>query len=119
MPGFARRSSMRIPVAVPTGALPEALESTPDSPPVEGEALIYVTTANGVSRVRLADLERVTSGATVVVNTLRHALRIHDREGIPMYKAADLLAERRIEAVRKMKAFDPQPRAGVADVLQR
>jgi len=48
--------------------------------PVEGEALIYVTTPQGVARVPAPDLARATAGATVVVDTLTHALRVNDRE---------------------------------------
>jgi tetratricopeptide (TPR) repeat protein len=43
------------------------------------ETLIYVTTAEGVSRVRKCDLERATTGASLVVDTLSHALRVQDR----------------------------------------
>jgi tetratricopeptide (TPR) repeat protein len=48
--------------------------------PAEGEALIYVTTPQGVTRVPLQDLRRATEGATLVVDTLAHALRVDDRE---------------------------------------
>jgi hypothetical protein len=51
-----------------------------DEPPIEGETLIYVTTIGGVARVPLTDLARATEGATLVVDTLTHALRVHDRE---------------------------------------
>lgn len=48
--------------------------------PTEGETLIYVTTPQRVTRVPLADLAKATEGATLVVDTLAHALRVHDRE---------------------------------------
>jgi hypothetical protein len=48
--------------------------------PMEGETLIYVTTPQGVTRVPLADIAIATEGATLVVDTLAHALRVHDRE---------------------------------------
>jgi tetratricopeptide (TPR) repeat protein len=48
--------------------------------PMEGETLIYVTTPQGVTRVPLADVAKATEGATLVVDTLAHALRVHDRE---------------------------------------
>ena len=48
--------------------------------PSEGEALIYVTTPQGVTRVPLQELRRATEGATLVVDTLAHALRVDDRE---------------------------------------
>jgi tetratricopeptide (TPR) repeat protein len=50
------------------------------SEPTEGETLIYVTTPQRVTRVPLADLAKATEGATLVVDTLAHALRVHDRE---------------------------------------
>jgi len=46
----------------------------------EGETLIYVTTPQGVSRVPLQELARATEGATLVVDTLAHALRVDNRE---------------------------------------
>jgi tetratricopeptide (TPR) repeat protein len=44
------------------------------------EALIYVTTPLGVNRVKRTELSRFTDGATLVVDTLAHALRVDDRE---------------------------------------
>jgi hypothetical protein len=44
------------------------------------EALIYVTTPQGVNRVRRSELNRYTDGAGLVVDTLAHALRVDDRE---------------------------------------
>jgi hypothetical protein len=54
------------------------LESEPDL--TEGETLIYVTTPQGVTRVPRSDLARATDGASLVVDTLAHQLRIDDRE---------------------------------------
>jgi hypothetical protein len=48
--------------------------------PTEGETLIYVTTPQGVTRVPIAEQAKATEGATLVVDTLAHALRVHDRE---------------------------------------
>jgi tetratricopeptide (TPR) repeat protein len=48
-------------------------------PPSGLDTLIYVTTSEGVSRVRKADLDRATLGVSLVVDTLSHALRVHDR----------------------------------------
>jgi tetratricopeptide (TPR) repeat protein len=48
--------------------------------PTEGETLIYVTTPERVSRVPLTDMAKATADATLVVDTLTHALRVHDRE---------------------------------------
>src|SRR5579883_1182007 len=75
------------PSAHPSGARLSAPPSSPSSreldeaaEPTEGETLIYVTTTQGVQRVPVADLARATQGATLVVDTLAHALRVHDRE---------------------------------------
>jgi len=57
----------------------EVNEATVESP-VEGETLIYVTTPQGVTRLPLTELARSTMGATLVVDTLTHALRVDDRE---------------------------------------
>jgi hypothetical protein len=57
-----------------------AIDTDPLSEPTEGETLIYVTTPQRVTRVPLADLARATEGATLVVDTLSHALRVDDRE---------------------------------------
>jgi tetratricopeptide (TPR) repeat protein len=61
------------------GAEVEVNEATVESP-VEGETLIYVTTPQGVTRLPLTELARSTMGATLVVDTLTHALRVDDRE---------------------------------------
>ncbi len=45
-----------------------------------GEALVYVTTPVGVSRVALCDIKQNTASANLVVDTLHHMLRIGDRE---------------------------------------
>jgi hypothetical protein len=46
----------------------------------ENNALIYVTTPEGVTRVAQRDLARVTKNSTLVVDTMAHHLRVHDRE---------------------------------------
>ncbi len=46
----------------------------------DGEVLIYVTTLQGVSRVRQTELAAATAGAALVVDTIAHCLRIFDRE---------------------------------------
>jgi tetratricopeptide (TPR) repeat protein len=48
--------------------------------PPDGETLIYVTTPDGVTRVPLAAVPRAIHGATLVVDTLEHHLRLHERE---------------------------------------
>jgi tetratricopeptide (TPR) repeat protein len=59
---------------------PSSHELATDAEPMEGETLIYVTTPQGVTRVPLAEIAKATEGATLVVDTLAHALRVHDRE---------------------------------------
>jgi len=59
---------------------PSSKELDSVAEPMEGETLIYVTTPQGVTRVPLAEVARATAGATLVVDTLAHALRVHDRE---------------------------------------
>ena len=66
-------------------ASPERGDESPsdaalDAAPMEGEALIYVTTPQGVVRIPLHDLARQVQGASLVVDTLTHALRVDDRE---------------------------------------
>jgi tetratricopeptide (TPR) repeat protein len=48
--------------------------------PSEGEALLYVTTPQGVTRIPARDLAKATQGATLVVDTLAHHLRVDERE---------------------------------------
>ncbi len=98
--GFA---PMSIPPARPTSIPPPSRASFPTIPPPsrvsmpsipalsaddsselamlpEGETLIYVTTPNGVSRVRSSELSNATDGAALIVDTIAHALRIEGRE---------------------------------------
>jgi tetratricopeptide (TPR) repeat protein len=67
-------SSVR-PVAA---ASPEEIDSLCEPP--DGETLLYVTTPQGVSRIAAADLAKATEGATLVVDTLAHHLRVDARE---------------------------------------
>jgi hypothetical protein len=46
----------------------------------EGETLIYVTTPNGVTRVRSTELAAATEGSDLVVDTITHQLRVEGRE---------------------------------------
>ena len=73
-PPSARQSAARI--SIPPSS--EELDALPE--PSEGETLIYVTTPTGVTRVPVAEMSRATQGATLVVDTLAHHLRVHDRE---------------------------------------
>ena len=54
--------------------------ATPIGEPAEGETLLYVTTPQGVTRIPAGDLARAIEGATLVVDTLAHHLRVDDRE---------------------------------------
>jgi tetratricopeptide (TPR) repeat protein len=61
-------------------ALPSVEDLDPLPEPPEGETLLYVTTPQGVTRLPASELARATAGATLVVDTLAHHLRVHDRE---------------------------------------
>jgi hypothetical protein len=63
-----------------TSIPPSSEELEPVAEPPEGEALIYVTTPQGVTRIPAGELEKAIQGATLVVDTLAHHLRVHDRE---------------------------------------
>ena len=73
-PPSVQPSSTRVPMP------PSSRELDVHAEPTEGETLIYVTTPQGVSRIPLTDLVKATAGASLVVDTLAHALRVHDRE---------------------------------------
>ena len=47
--------------------------------PIDGETLIYVTTGDGVTRIKIGDKEQATAGVALVVDTLSHALRVGDK----------------------------------------
>ena len=49
--------------------------------------------------------ERAMTNVSRILETMSSLIRISREEGIPTYRAADLLAERRIDAVRKAKAL--------------
>ncbi len=72
--------SVRTPSIPPPPPMGAPLISGDDLSPASSEDLIYVTTPDGVSRVRRTDLARCTAGAQIVVDTLTHALRVDDRE---------------------------------------
>jgi tetratricopeptide (TPR) repeat protein len=59
---------------------PSSKEIDPIPEPSEGETLLYVTTPQGVTRIPASDLAKATDGATLVVDTLAHHLRVYDRE---------------------------------------
>src|SRR6185312_12411018 len=46
----------------------------------EGETLIYVTTPQGVTRVRSTELTAATDNSDLVVDTITHQLRVAGRE---------------------------------------
>jgi tetratricopeptide (TPR) repeat protein len=73
-PPSVRQSTSRI--SVP----PSSDDVDAMAEPTEGETLIYVTTPQGVTRVPAAEMARATEGAVLVVDTLAHQLRVHDRE---------------------------------------
>ena len=63
-------------VSVPPST--ENLESLPEPP--QGETLLYVTTPQGVTRIPASEISKATEGASLVVDTLAHHLRVNDRE---------------------------------------
>ncbi|MDP8998802.1 MAG: hypothetical protein M3O46_01680, partial [Myxococcota bacterium] len=65
----------------PSGSIPQSSEDIELIPePPERETLLYVTTPQGVTRIPTSELARATERATLVVDTLAHHLRVHDRE---------------------------------------
>jgi hypothetical protein len=77
--GVAPLHSLRPPAAYPS-VPPPSDTVEPMSDPPEGETLLYVTTPQGVTRIPASDLSKATKGATLVVDTLAHHLRVDDRE---------------------------------------
>lgn len=80
---------MTSPVPPPPSSTTTVLEgrvSSPELPPEsradlgrEADGMIYVTTIQGVARVPAAELAKHLDGVNLVVDTLQHALRVHDR----------------------------------------
>jgi hypothetical protein len=71
----------------PSVRTPATTTSPPASDDAEGltghtgsEALVYLTTPRGVTRIALSGLAQATKGIPLVVNTLAHALYVDDRE---------------------------------------
>jgi len=81
-PPPSRTSFQSIPppsrASFPPGALPDDSSEFDMLP--EGESLIYVTTPQGVNRVRSSELNTATDGATLIVDTITHQLRVEGRE---------------------------------------
>jgi tetratricopeptide (TPR) repeat protein len=59
---------------------PASNDAEPSSERTGGEALVYLTTSRGVTRVALSELAQATKGLRLIVNTLAHALYVDDRE---------------------------------------
>jgi tetratricopeptide (TPR) repeat protein len=80
--------SLPPPPKMPLATIPPLAYHLPvevDSDPViesfgDGDALIYVTTPAGVSRVKLSEVKLATIDAALVVDTITHALRVNERE---------------------------------------
>ncbi len=66
------------PSIYPTNPFEGSGEELPE--PTEGETLIYVTTSQGVTRVRQSEVAKLVEDATLVVDTLAHQLRVENRE---------------------------------------
>jgi hypothetical protein len=75
----AASSRRRRPLATSTPRKTQTMADAPSELP-DGEALIYVTTPNGVTRIRPVRARKALRGSTLVVDTLAHALRVDDRE---------------------------------------
>jgi hypothetical protein len=65
-------------VSFPPGALPDDSSEFDMLP--EGESLIYVTTPQGVTRVRSSEMTAALDGAALIVDTIAHQLRVEGRE---------------------------------------
>jgi tetratricopeptide (TPR) repeat protein len=68
-----------IPIAAASSFAPPDDSSEFDMLP-EGETLIYVTTPQGVTRVRSSEMSQATEGSTLIVDTITHQLRVEGRE---------------------------------------
>ncbi len=86
IPPPSRNSYPSIPPPSTRGSIPSLAAVTPaddssefDMLP-EGETLIYVTTPQGVTRVRSTELAAATEGSDLVVDTITHQLRVEGRE---------------------------------------
>ena len=76
-PSFPPPSRVSVPTLVSLGGPDDSSEL--DVLP-ESETLIYVTTPNGVQRVRSTELSVATEGSDLVVDTITHQLRVEGRE---------------------------------------
>lgn len=74
------RASFLPPVGAPSAVLIPADEPSEFDMLPEGETLIYVTTPQGVTRVRSSEMSAATTGSTLIVDTILHQLRIEGRE---------------------------------------
>jgi hypothetical protein len=83
IPPPSRASFSSLPqLSVPSGLVPTPNpdDSSEFDMLAEGETLIYVTTPSGVTRVRSSEMNTATVGASLVVDTITHQLRIEGRE---------------------------------------
>jgi hypothetical protein len=83
--GGARNSYPSIPppsrASFPSvGAMATADDSSEFDMLPDGETLIYVTTPQGVNRVRSTEMNLATDGANLIVDTITHQLRVEGRE---------------------------------------
>jgi tetratricopeptide (TPR) repeat protein len=66
--------------APPAGSEPQSEGSSEFEMLADGETLIYVTTPQGVTRVRSSEVSTATVGSTLIVDTIAHKLNIEGRE---------------------------------------
>jgi len=78
--GSGPASTIQPPASTRSPSFPSFPPMSEVEVPDDGDELIYVTTLSGVSRVKRSELDRCTAGAQIIVDTLTHALRVHDRE---------------------------------------
>lgn len=77
LPPSSRGSFPSLPVGLPGLA---AEDSSDFGMLPDGETLLYVTTQQGVTRVRSSEVDAATEGAALIVDTITHLLRMGDRE---------------------------------------
>ena len=102
-------------VKIICGSANNQLREERDGQAIEGRGIVYapdyIVNAGGTifdtDRLNPGGFnrERAMTNVSRIYETMSSLIRISREEGIPTYRAADLLAERRIEAVRKAKGL--------------
>ncbi len=80
-PSSIRGPSVPPPSRVSAPSIPPGPDDSSENDMLpDGETLIYVTTPQGVTRVRATELVAATEGSDLVVDTITHQLRVEGRE---------------------------------------